>query len=82
MIDDVQFLMGLALILVDDAEEGVSSIMQTQRFYPSLEYGRYVREISGTLVEALEQSDWVRLRDLAQQWLDVYFESHQWPIIP
>jgi tetratricopeptide (TPR) repeat protein len=79
IVDDAQFLKAICRLKVDPGPESVQEFMQTLRFYPGLEYGLYVEEQAENILNVLQAADWDRLSRLADQWLDVYFQRHQWP---
>jgi len=79
-VDDAQFLVALTQLLMKQYEEGVASLVKTQRLYPGLSYGRYVQERADEFVEALENSDWERIDRLTRSLLDEFFQEYNQPL--
>jgi len=79
VVDDAQFLMGLSYLLLKQPAEGVTSMMQTSRFYPDLEYGRITDARANTLIEVLDTANWDRLEILTKTYLEQYYQNHKWP---
>lgn len=75
-VDDAQFLTGCCTIKMSNYEDGVSMLLQTQRMYPTLEYGRFVEERAAELIGTLDNANWSRLDELADQFLAHYFRNH------
>ena len=76
-VDDAQFLNGLCKLLMRQYADGIAELMKTQRFYPNLEYGRFVEERSDELLEALENSNWGEIDYLTMQFLEHYEQNHR-----
>jgi len=77
--DDAQFLQGVCHVLLDHTEEGVVSLMKTQRFFPESEYGQYIDQKSDILIRAISTGNWARVENLTNQFLAHYLQNHQWP---
>jgi len=75
-VDDAQFLMGLCKILNGKIEEGISTLLEVDRFYPNLEYGQMVRGISEQFIGYLKTNDIESLNRLVQNLLEVYSKTH------
>ncbi len=77
IVDDAQFLIGLCHILLREFPEGVTAMMNTERFYPKLEYGQFITERSNELIDILITANWNRLDLLAKQFLQRYFQNKE-----
>lgn len=75
-VDDAQFLMGLCKILNGEIAEGVSALLEVDRFYPILEYGQVVSGISEFLIACLKTNDIENLNALVQNLLKAYGKTH------
>jgi len=79
IIDDAQFLIGLAELKMERYADGVASLLKTQRFFPGLSYGDTVERLAENMIRALGEADWNELDEMALQLEDEYFENHQLP---
>ena len=75
-VDDAQFLTGLCKLLMRQYADGIAELIKTQRFYPDLEYGRFVEERADELIEALENSNWGEIDYLTMRFLEHYEQNH------
>lgn len=75
-VDDAQFLIGLCKILKGETTEGISALLEVDRFYPNLEYGQVVSKISDQLIAYLKTNDIENLNLLVQNLLEVYSKTH------
>jgi hypothetical protein len=77
VIDDAQFLGGIIVLLMKRPYEGIADILKTQRFYPELDYGKFVKKEADKLIKAFESSNWERLSNLAELFLKEYFRARE-----
>ena len=77
VVDDAQFLGGICRLLMEQPAGGVASILETHRFYPRLEYGRFAEAEAELLIEVLESANWERMGNVAEQFLGRYFQAHE-----
>ncbi len=90
--DDAQFLMGLSTMMEADSmmkvnpalgvrlmKTGIASLMETQRFYPKLEYGQFVEANAENMIELLGSANRHQLSILVQRFLEEYHKNHKWP---
>jgi tetratricopeptide (TPR) repeat protein len=75
-IDDAQALSGVCLILMGRNKEGVTALLETDRFYPSLEYGRQAEKIANAAISDLQSNDTDALKALVQEFFDSYSKTH------
>jgi len=76
LVDEAQFLKGLCCIQSRDYENGISTLLETERFYPFFDYGIRVGKMAGTLVEVLERKDWPTLLQIADDLYKGYNQIH------
>ncbi len=77
--DDVQFLKGICLIMRDennDIVNGVSFLLETQKFYPFLDFGKIVEDRSEDLIRQLRDKNWIELKKIASELLQKYSALH------
>ncbi len=77
--DDVHFLKGICLILRgqdDDIEKGVSFLLETQKLYPFLTFGKVVEERAEEIIQHLKNKNWIELQKIASELIQIYNESH------
>ena len=77
VVDDAVFLTGVIHLILKEYHEGAISLLETQRFYPDLDYGKIVADESETLIDALENTNWMFLDNLGKEFLEIYFRDHQ-----
>ncbi len=75
--DDAVFLIGVIYLIQNKYREGVISLLEAQRFYPDLDYGKIVAGESDSLIDALENMNWEFLENLGIEFLEAYFKDHQ-----
>jgi tetratricopeptide (TPR) repeat protein len=75
-IDDAQALSGICLILMGRNKEGVSALLEADRFYPILEYGKQMGRIADELIVNSHNNDADALTALVQNFLDSYSKTH------
>jgi len=79
IVDDVHFLKGICLIMRgedDDIEKGVSLLLETQKFYPYLRFGKIVEERSEEIIRHLKNNNWIELQKIASELMQRYTELH------
>jgi len=77
--DDVLFLKGICLIMRDegdDLEKGAALLLETQKFYPFLDFGKIVEERSEEIIGYLKNKNWIELKNLASELIQKYSELH------
>jgi len=77
--DDVHFLKGLCLILRgedDDIETGVSLLLETQKLYPFLSFGKIVEKRAEEIIQHLKNQNWIELQKIASELMQKYTELH------
>ena len=90
--DDAQFLIGLATMMKADSlmkispalgvklmKRGIAFLMETQRFYPKLEYGQFVEVNAENMIELLNNKNWQQLSVVIKRFLEEYYKNHKWP---
>ena len=75
--DDAVFLIGVINLILNKYHEGTISLLEAQRFYPDLDYGKIVAGESETLIDALENMNWNFLENLGNDFLEIFFRDHQ-----
>lgn len=77
--DDVQFLKGISFMMHDeyvDIKKGVALLLETQKLYPFLDYGKIVEENSERIIRHLKNENWIELKRIAAELLQQYSEEH------
>jgi len=80
IVDDALYLLGLCQVINGDAEEGVDSILMTERYYPGLTHGRLAAQEMQHLLRYQETDDQESLKSLCMALLQDYLADHQWPL--
>jgi hypothetical protein len=75
-VDDAQTLSGICLILIARYKEGVSAVLEADRFYSDLDYGRKVASAADELIALYQNNDAEGLRSAALNLLDAYSKVH------
>ena len=75
-VDDAQMLSGICLLLLNRTREGVSAVMDADRFYSRLDYGREVASASDELITLYQDNDAEGLRSAALNLLNAYSKTH------
>ena len=75
ILDDAQFLTGLCTLMLNHYTEGVARLLETEKFYPQLNYGQFVSDEAEQLVNALSASNGPLLGRLAGQFAQHYFQN-------
>jgi tetratricopeptide (TPR) repeat protein len=75
-VDDAQLLSGICLILLNRCKEGVSAILDADRFYPVLDYGKMIGPRTDEFIALYQNNDADGLRSAAMNLLDAYSQAH------
>ncbi len=84
IVDDAQYLLGLCRILeyTENIEDGVDAVLQTGRFFNSLEYGQTVfNKVQPIWIKYLKAGESTEIINEAKEMIDVYFDNHKWPVM-
>jgi tetratricopeptide (TPR) repeat protein len=75
IVDDAQMLKGICRLLLKDYEDGLVSLLETERFYSRFEYGQWAVQNSAAIVGILEQKDWSAAVSLADDLWNRYRQN-------